>query len=138
LKSIQIDTYGGPEVMVRRELPIPEPGPGELLVKVSHAGINVMDIHTRQGKYARSRTYAVSVPCTLGMEGAGRVVSVGPGVDAYAAGDRVAWCIVWGSYAEFAVVPAWRAVKVPAQLSLEMAAASVFHGYTAHYLANDV
>jgi NADPH2:quinone reductase len=138
LKSIQIDSYGGPEVLIRRDVPVPAPGPGELLVQVSCAGINFMDVHTRQGKYARSRTYPVSIPCTLGMEGAGKVAAIGAGVDAFKTGDRVAWCIVWGSYAEYAVVPAWRAVKVPPQLTLEMAAASVFQGYTAHYLTNDV
>jgi NADPH:quinone reductase len=138
LKSIQIESYGGPEVLLRRDVPIPSPGPGELLVKVSHAGINFMDIHTRQGKYARSRTYRVHIPCTLGMEGAGKVAAAGTGVDSFAVDDRVAWCIVWGSYAEYAIVPAWQAVKVPSQVTLEMAAASVFHGYTGHYLANDV
>lgn len=124
--------------MIRRDVPVPRPGPGELLVEVAYAGINFMDVHTRQGKYARSRTYPVPLPCTLGMEGAGRVVATGPGAEDHAAGDRVAWCIVWGSYAEYALVPAWRAVKVPPGISLEMAAASVFHGCTAHYLANDV
>ncbi|MCW5603099.1 MAG: quinone oxidoreductase [Burkholderiales bacterium] len=138
MKSIQIDRYGGPEVLVRREVPVPVPGPGEALVRVSHAGINFMDIHTRQGKYANSRTYPVGLPCTLGMEGAGQVVAVGDGVDAPRPGDRVAWCIAWGSYAEYAVVPAWRLVTVPDALSLEMAAASVFHGLTAHYLVHDV
>jgi NADPH2:quinone reductase len=72
------------------------------------------------------------------MEGAGEVVAAGSGVTDLKPGDRVAWCIVWGSYAEYAVVPAWRAVKVPAALSLEMAAASVFHGFTAHYLIHDL
>ena len=138
MKSIQIESYGGPEVLIRRDVPVPSPGPGELLVKVSYAGINFMDVHTRQGKYARSRTYPVRLPCTLGMEGAGRVAAVGPGVDSFRVGDRVAWCIVWGSYAEYAIVPAWQAVKVPSQLTLETAAACVFQGYTAHYLANDV
>lgn len=138
MKSIQIESYGGPEVLLRRDVPIPTPGRGELLVRMSHAGINFMDVHTRQGKYRNSRTYPVRIPCTLGMEGAGHVVSVGADVDAFVPGDRVAWCIVWGSYAEYAVVPAWRAVKVPSGISLELAAASVFHGYTAHYLANDV
>jgi NADPH:quinone reductase len=138
LRSIQIDRYGGPEVMIRRDVPVPAPRPNELLVKVSHAGVNFMDIHTRQGKYARSRTYPVALPCTLGMEGAGVVAEAGCAAEGFASGDRVAWCIVWGSYAEYAVVPAWRAVKVPPEVPLDMAAASVFHGYTAHYLAHDV
>jgi NADPH:quinone reductase len=97
-----------------------------------------MDIHTREGKYANSRTYPVRLPCTLGMEGAGVIDGTGEGVVDLRPGDRVAWCIAWGSYAEYAVVPAWRVVKVPDALPLEMAAASLFHGLTAHYLAHDV
>lgn len=138
MDSILIERYGGPEVLVRRDVPIPVAGPGEVLVRVRHAGINFMDIHTREGKYANSRTYPVRLPCTLGMEGAGQVQAVGAGVHSLRRGDRVAWCIVWGSYAEYAVVPAWRAVKVPDALPLEMAAAALFHGFTAHYLAHDV
>jgi NADPH2:quinone reductase len=138
LKSIQIDRYGGPEVLVRREIAVPVPKPGEVLIRITHAGINFMDIHTREGKYAASRTYPVALPCTLGMEGEGEVVAVGAGVIEPAPGDRVAYCIVWGSYAEYAVVPAWRVVKVPAALPRGMAAASLFHGFTAHYLAHDV
>jgi NADPH:quinone reductase len=138
MKSIRIDRYGGPEVLQHVDIPVPVAGPDTLLVRVHHAGINFMDIHTRQGKYAQSRTYPVRLPCTLGMEGAGVVVAVGEGVTTHAVGDRVAWCIVWGSYAEYAVVPAWQAVKVPDALPLDLAAASVFQGYTAHYLAHDV
>ena len=138
MKSIQIDRYGGPEVLVRRDIPVPVPKPGEVLIRITHAGVNFMDIHTRQGKYAASRTYPVALPCTLGMEGEGDVVAAGPGVIEPVAGDRVAYCIVWGSYAEYAVVPAWRVVKVPAALPRGMAAASLFHGFTAHYLAHDV
>ena len=138
MKSIQIDRYGGPDVLVHRDIAVPVPQAGEVLIRLSHAGINFMDIHTREGKYANSQTYAVKVPCTLGMEGAGEVVSVGAAVDEFKPDDRVAYCIVWGSYAEYAVVPAWRVVKVPDALPLEMAAASVFHGFTAHYLAYDI
>ena len=138
MKCIQIDRYGGPEALNHRDIAVPVPQAGELLIRISHAGINFMDIHTREGKYATSRTYPVALPCTLGMEGAGQVAAVGAGADEFKSGDRVAFCIVWGSYAEYAVVPAWRAVRVPAGLSLEMAAASVFHGFTAHYLAHDI
>lgn len=138
MKTIQIHQYGGPEVLQRIDAPIPRAAPGTVLVRVHHAGINFMDIHTRQGKYEKSRTYPVRLPCTLGMEGAGEVMALGDGVTTHRVGDRVAWCIVWGSYAEYAVVPAWQAVKVPDALPLDLAAASVFQGYTAHYLANDV
>ncbi|MEO8441265.1 MAG: quinone oxidoreductase [Betaproteobacteria bacterium] len=138
MKSIQIDRYGGPEVLIHRDIAVPRPAAGEVLIRLSHAGINFMDIHTREGKYAKSQTYKVGVPTTLGMEGAGEIVAVGADVTGFKPGERVAYCIAWGSYAEFAVVPAWRVVKVPAALPLEMAAASVFHGFTAHYLAHDV
>ena len=138
MRAIQIDRYGGPEVLIRRELSVPSPGPGEVLIRLKYSGINFMDIHTRQGKYAASRTYPVSLPMTLGIEGSGVIESVGPGVEDLQAGDNVAYCICWGSYADFAVVPAWRVAKVPDALPLDMAAASMFHGLTAHYLANDV
>jgi NADPH2:quinone reductase len=138
VKSIQIDRYGGPEVLICREIATPVPGTGEVLIRLTHAGINFMDIHTREGKYAGSRTYPVALPCTLGMEGAGEIAAVGASVEDFAPGDRVAYCIVWGSYAEYAVVPAWRVVKVPDALPLDLAAAAVFHGFTAHYLAHDI
>jgi len=138
MRAIRIEAYGGPEVLQYVDLPVPQPVPGCLLVRMRHAGINFMDIHTRQGKYAKSRSYPVRLPCTLGMEGAGVVEAVGEGVTTHKVGDRVAWCIVWGSYAEYAVVPAWQAVPVPDGVGLDLAAASVFQGYTAHYLAHDV
>ena len=97
MQAIQIDRYGGPEVLVRRDLPIPVPGAGEVLIRLGHAGINFMDIHTRQGKYARSQTYKTALPTTLGIEGAGVVERLGAGVEDVAVGDRVAYCIVWGS-----------------------------------------
>lgn len=138
MKSIRIESYGGPEVLLHRDIPVPAPAAGEVLIRITHAGINFMDIHTRQGKYANSQTYNVSLPCTLGMEGAGEIAQAGAGVTDFKAGDRVAYCISWGSYAEYAVVPASRVVKVPDGMTLEMAAASVFHGFTAHYLAYDI
>lgn len=138
MRSIQIDRYGGPEVIVRRDVDVPVAKRDEVLIRITHAGINFMDIHTREGKYAGSRTYPITLPCTLGIEGAGHVVAAGADVTALQPGDRVAYCTVWGSYAEFATVPEWRVVKVPDVLSLELAAASLFHGFTAHYLAHDV
>lgn len=138
MRAIQIDRYGGPEVLTRRELPIPGPAHGEILIRLEYSGVNFMDIHTREGKYANSRTYPQKMPTTLGIEGAGTVAKLGEGVTDFAEGDRVAYCISWGSYADYAVVPAWRVVKVPDALSLEMAAAATFHGLTAHYLANDL
>ncbi len=138
MRAIQIDRYGGPEVIVRRDLPVPSPGPGEVLIRIEASGINFMDVHTRQGKYANSRTYPQTLPTTLGIEGAGTIEAVGEGVSDFRKGDRVAYCLVWGSYAEFAVVASWRVVPVPEKVSLELAAASLFHGLTAHYLAHDL
>ncbi|MGI4814623.1 MAG: quinone oxidoreductase family protein [Janthinobacterium lividum] len=138
MKAIRIEQYGGPEVLLRQTLPVPPAGPGEVLVKLAYAGINFMDVHTRQGKYATSRTYPVRLPCTLGMEGAGTVVSAGAGAEQFVAGDRVAWCIAWGSYADYAVVPAARLAKIPAQIGFDLAAAAIFQGSTAHYLVHDV
>ncbi|NBR27719.1 MAG: quinone oxidoreductase, partial [Betaproteobacteria bacterium] len=124
--------------MIHRDIAVPVPRADEVLVRVRCAGINFMDVHTCEGKYANSQTYKVSLPCTLGMEGAGEIIALGADVKDLAVGDRVAWCIVWGSYAEQAAVPAWRCVKLPDALSFEMAAATLFHGLTAHYLAHDV
>ncbi|MCC0055313.1 MAG: quinone oxidoreductase [Rhodobiaceae bacterium] len=138
MRAIQIDTYGGPDVLIRRELDIPKPGAGQLLVKLAVAGINFMDVHTRIGKYHGSTTYPVTLPVTLGVEGAGEVIETGPGVDDFRPGDRVAYCLVWGSYADYAVVTAARAVKLPDGISHEMAASSLFHGLTAHYLLHEV
>jgi NADPH2:quinone reductase len=138
MKAITIDRYGGPEVTHLGEIDVPEPRGGEVLVKVAWAGINFMDIHTRQGKYAASKTYPVKLPCTLGMEGAGQVVRVGAGVTRLAAGDRVAWCISWGSYAEYACVAESRVARIPDAIGFDVAAASVFQGSTAHYLLHDV
>jgi NADPH2:quinone reductase len=136
--SLQIDRYGGPDVIIRRDVPVPEPGPGQVLVRMAHSGVNFMDVHTRIGKYAGSRTYPLTFPITLGMEGAGTVAACGFDVKDFAVGDRVAFCLAWGSYAEYAVVPVARTAHVPEGLSLELAAASLFHGLTAHYLVHSV
>ena len=138
MRAIQIDRYGRPEVIVRRDLPVPAPGPGEVLIQLAWSDINFMDIHTRQGKYARSRTYPQVLPTTLGIEGAGTIEALGAGVAEFAIGDQVAYCLSWGSYAEFAIVAVWRVVPVPDALPLKRAAASMFHGLTAHYLAYDL
>jgi NADPH:quinone reductase-like Zn-dependent oxidoreductase len=139
MRAISIDRYGGPEVVqLRGDLPVPTPGPDDVLVQVVCAGINFMDIHTRQGKYAQSRSYDVRLPCTLGMEGSGVVVDVGSRVTHLRAGQRVAWCIAWGSFADYACIPARLAAVIPDAIGHDVAAASMFQGCTAHYLLNDV
>lgn len=139
MKGIMIESYGGPEVVqLRMDLPRPVAAPGCVVVKVACAGINFMDVHTRQGKYARSMTYPVRLPCVLGMEGSGEIVEVGVGVEHLSRGDRVAWCISWGSYAEYVSVPASRIAKIPDAIPHDLAAASIFQGATAHYLVEDI
>lgn len=138
MRAIRIEQYGGPEVLRRVDIEIPSPARGEVLVRVACAGVNFMDVHTRQGKYRNSKTYPVRPPCTLGMEGAGEVIGLGPDVTSIKTGDRVAWCISWGAYADYAVVPVQRVARIPPQISYELAAAAIFQGSTAHYLVEDV
>ena len=138
MKAIRIEQYGGPEVLRLQDIPVPDPGAGEVLVRMAHAGINVMDVGTRKGAFANSQTYPVHLPTTIGMEGAGTVERLGAGVTGFRPGDRVAYCLVWNSYAEYAVVPAWQLVHVPQAVPLCLAAAATFQGFTAHYLATDV
>ncbi|MBE7211721.1 MAG: zinc-binding dehydrogenase, partial [Gluconacetobacter diazotrophicus] len=138
MKAAWIDRYGGPEVLQVREEVRPVPGAGEVLVRIRHAGLNVMDVKTREGDYDGSAVYGIRLPTRVGMEGAGIVEAVGEGVSEPGIGDRVAYCLVWNSHAEFAVVPAAKVMRVPDALDLRIAGTSTFQGLTAHYLANDV
>jgi NADPH:quinone reductase len=136
MKAVRIHAFGGPDVLVEDELPVPTPGPGEVLIKVEFAGVNFIDVYMRNGTYRRSHTYSTPLPMTLGMEAAGTVVAAGPGVEHITAGDRVDYGLAGGSYAEYAVVPEIKAVRIPAGVSSEVAAALFFQGATAHYLAS--
>jgi NADPH2:quinone reductase len=129
MKAIQIHTTGGPEVLQLVELPIPVPGPGQVLVRVEATGVNFIEIYFRKG------VYKATLPVTLGSEAAGTVEELGTGVTGFAAGDSVVSTSVIGSYAEYALVPAAQLVKVPEGVSLETAAAAILQGMTAHYLA---
>ena len=128
MRAIVITENGGPEVLTPAERPVPEPGPGEVLVDVAAAGVNFIDVYYRTGVYGQE------LPYTPGVEAAGTVEAVGDGVRDVAVGDRVAWANVQGAYAEKAVVPADRTVPVPAGVTLEDAAATLLQGMTAHYL----
>jgi NADPH2:quinone reductase len=130
MRAIRIHENGGPEVMRLEELPTPEPGEGQVRVNVDAAGVNFIDI------YQRSGAYKLQLPLTLGLEGAGTVDTVGPGVSSLEAGDRVAWNGVPGSYASQTLVPADKAVKLPEGVSAERGAAIMLQGMTAHYLAH--
>lgn len=129
MKAIRIHQTGGPEVLSYEDAPLPEPGPGEVRVKIEAAGLNYIDTYHRAGLYPAPR------PFILGMEGAGVVDKVGADVATARPGDRVAYCLTLGAYAEYAVVPAERLVPVPDSLSAQVAAAAILQGMTAHYLA---
>jgi NADPH2:quinone reductase len=130
MKAIQIHETGGPGVLRLVELPIPEPGPGQVLIRVEAVGVNFIEIYFRKG------VYKAALPLTPGSEAAGTVEELGPGVTGFAAGDAVASVSVLGSYAEYALVPASALVKAPAGLSMQQAAAAMLQGMTAHYLSH--
>src|ERR1700739_674130 len=129
MKAIEIHETGGPEVLQLAELPIPEPGPGQVLIRVEAVGVNFIEIYFRKGQYK------ATFPMTPGSEAAGTVEELGPGVNGFKPGDAVASAGVLGSYAEYALVPAAQLVKVPAGVTPEQAAAAMLQGMTAHYLA---
>jgi NADPH2:quinone reductase len=130
MRAIRVHEYGGPEVMRYEELPLLEPGENEARVRIVAAGLNFIDIYQRSGQYR------LSLPLTLGLEAAGIVDAVGPGVTDLQPGDRVAYAMQQGAYAQFAVVPAWKLVPVPEAIELTVAAATMLQGMTAHYLAS--
>ena len=136
MRAIRIHRYGGPEECRWEEADAPRPGPGEVRVKVAVAGLNFIDTHMRLGRYAASTTYPNVLPMVLGMEAAGTVDEVGPGAAEFRAGDRVAYCVVRGSFAEYAVVPERRLVRVPEGIDWPAAAALMLQGLTAHYLSH--
>ena len=138
MKAVQVDAYGGPGNMVLRDIATPEPGAGEALVRLEYAGVNYTDVYNRNGMYATSHTYANSPPFTLGREGGGVVERIGTDVESVSAGDRVAYCIPLGSYAEFAAVPAWRLARVPDAVDMPQATALMLQGCTAHYLTHSL
>jgi NADPH2:quinone reductase len=128
MKAIRIHQSGGPEVLQLEDVPVPQPGPGQALVRVEAIGVNFIDVYHRVGLYRQS------LPFTPGQEGAGTIAAVGEGVRGLSAGDRVAYTNVIGAYAEFHVVPAALLVKLPAGVSARDGAAAMLQGMTAHYL----
>lgn len=132
--GIQIEEYGGPEVMGWRELPDPVAGAGQVVVDVAAAGLNYIDTYQRSGL---ARLYQVSLPYVLGLEGAGTVAAVGADVEHVAVGDRVAWASCPGSYAQRVAVPVQQLMSVPEGIAWDVAAAIPLQGMTAHFLATD-
>jgi len=127
MRAVAVTEFGGPEKLALIDVPVPQPAAGEALVKLEYAGVNFIDIYMRSGEYARSQTYKTPLPMVVGMEGIGTVEG---------SGERVAYCIVRGSYAEYAAVPAWRLVRVPADVPSPVAVTLMLQGLTAHYLSH--
>jgi NADPH2:quinone reductase len=129
MKAIQIERFGDPDVMKLADVPIGEPGPGEVRVRHRACGINFIDIYHRTG------LYPIPLPAVIGAEAAGVVDAVGPGVTHLAVGDRVAYTARSpGSYAEARVVPAIPVVKLPDTIDFDAAAAMMLKGLTVQYL----
>jgi NADPH2:quinone reductase len=129
-RALTVPTHGDSSVLEVREVEVPDPGPGEVQVRVVAMGVNFIDVYQRQG------VYKVATPFVLGGEGAGEVVAVGDGVTGVAEGDRVAWAQGLGSHTTLVNRPAAQLVPVPDAVDLETAAAAMLQGLTAHYLVN--
>jgi NADPH2:quinone reductase len=131
MKAIQVKQAGGPEAMELVDLPIPQPEPNQVVVKLAAAGVNFVDVYFREGRYK------APLPLVLGQEGGGVVTAVGAEVKSVKPGDRVAWAGLLGSYAEYAAMPAHRLVPIPQGVTEQQAAAAMLQGMTAHYLSHD-
>ena len=132
MKAIRIHEFGGPEVLRIEDVPVPQAGPGQALIKISAIGVNYLDIYHRTG------VYPLPLPLTPGTEAAGVIAALGEGVTDLAEGQRVAYAGPIGAYAEYAVVPAARLVPLPKGTSDEQAAAVLLQGMTAHYLVDGI
>jgi NADPH2:quinone reductase len=129
MQAIRIPRHGGPEALTLEDVPMPEPGPGQIRLKVEATGVNFIEIYQRKGQYK------MPLPITPGAEAAGVVDAVGPDVADVRLGERVASVDVAGSYAEYALARAERVVRIPTGISTDVAAAVMLQGMTAHYLA---
>jgi NADPH:quinone reductase len=133
MKALCFDRFGAAGVLEYRDLPDPQPGAGELLVRTRAIGLNFADVYRRQGNYHLQG----NPPWILGYEAAGVVEALGEGVSGFAAGDRVGFADVPFANAELVVVPEDRAIPLPDSISFETAAAILLQGLTAHYLTQD-
>ena len=130
--AIILRSTGGPDALVWGEITVDEPGPGQVKLRQRAVGLNYIDVYHRTGLYKLA-----SLPAVIGMEGAGDVVAIGPGVREIAVGDRVAYAGVLGGYAEERLIAADRVVKLPAGISYETAAAMMLQGMTVRYLLRE-
>jgi NADPH2:quinone reductase len=130
MKAIRVHEPGGPNALRYEDAPQAEPQPGEARVKLAAIGVNFIDVYYRSGQYTLPR------PFIPGSEGAGVVDAVGEGVTEVNVGDRVAYAMQVGAYAEYAIVPAWKLVPLPDAVEFQTAAAVMLQGMTAHYLTH--
>jgi NADPH2:quinone reductase len=148
MKAIRVEAYGGPETLRLRHLELPDPGPGEVHVKLRAAGLNFVDVYLRRGELRAAGPNFVdvdlsrgehpsSLPFTPGYDGAGIIAAVGEGVKDFQPGDRVAYTGHLGTYADASVVPASTLIPLPGDLSFEQGAAFPLQGMTAHYLIHE-
>jgi len=128
-KAIRMHGYGGPDVLRWEDVPLPDPGPGEALIRHEAIGLNYIDVYFRTGLYK-----VPGFPAVIGQEGAGVVTAVGPDVTSVAVGDRVAYAGPLGAYATNRVISADRLITLPASISADVAASVMLQGLTAHYL----
>lgn len=134
MQAIVVSEYGGPEKLVWRETPTPEPGPGQVRVAMRAAGVNFSDVYIRRGG---GSSYGAQVPFVAGREGSGVVDALGEGVTELQVGDRVAYTGVMGSYGQMNIVPAAALIPLPDDLSFEVGASFPLQGMTAHYLLHE-
>ena len=130
MKAVRVHEFGNAEVLTYEEVEKPELGEGEARVKVEAIGLNFIDVYLRDGRYPRP------LPFTPGHEAGGIVDTVGQNVTEVKPGDRVVYAMVPGSYAEYAIVPAWKLVQVPTDVDIQQATALILQGLTAHYLTH--
>jgi NADPH2:quinone reductase len=128
--AVRVHKPGGPEALTYEDIEVPAPGPGQVKLKQHASGINFIDTYFRMGMYPSP----VGLPFTAGNEGAGEVIAVGPGVTDLKIGDRVGYVVPLGAYAAERVLPAERAVKLPASIGYDQAAATMLKGMTVCYL----
>src|SRR5262245_4260814 len=148
MKAIRIEEHGGPETLRLRNLELPDPGPGEVRIKLRAAGVNFVDLYLRRGEfrtagpdfanvYQASGEHSACLPFTPGFDGAGIVDAVGRGVREFEPGDRVGYTGHLGTYAEDSLVAIHKLIPLPADLSFEQGAAFPLQGMTAHYLIHE-
>jgi len=135
--AIRVPTFGGADVLELAEHTVPQPGPGEVQLRIRYAGVNFSDVYRRMGRVREGHSPDLLPPFIPGSEGAGEISALGEGVRGFELGERVVYSQMnVGSSAEYAVIPAWRAIKVPKGIGLETAAGAYMQGSTAYYLSH--